>query len=214
MLLAIDTSAGTSVAILAPDVTTVVRAERTSHDTRGHAEIIGTFIQECLDEAQIAVTAITGVVAGMGPGPFTGLRVGIASARAFAWGAGLPLLPVISHDAIALEWFGREENSDSPLLVTTDARRKEIYWSTYSQLDAAGLPCRVAGPGLVAPSELFATVPSAAGCVRLDALTVSAASIGLLAIATAAGGRGFPAPHALYLRAPDATISAGSKRVS
>src|SRR6187402_2317783 len=122
MLLAIDTSAGTSVAIVDRDAG--VLAERNSTDTRGHAELIGTFIAECLAESGVAVSALSGVVAGMGPGPFTGLRVGIAAARAFAIGAGKPVIPVVSHDAIA---FGEA----GPILVVTDARRREVYWTAY-----------------------------------------------------------------------------------
>ena len=98
MLLAIDTSAGTSVAVVDRDAG--VLAERSSPDTRGHAEVVGRFIRECLDESGVAVTALSGVAVGMGPGPFTGLRVGIAAARAFAFGAGKPVVPVVSHDAI------------------------------------------------------------------------------------------------------------------
>ena len=85
MLLAIDTSAGTSVAVVDRDLG--ILAERSSADPRGHAELVGSLLRECLDESGIAVTALSGVVAGMGPGPFTGLRVGIAAARTFAFGA-------------------------------------------------------------------------------------------------------------------------------
>jgi tRNA threonylcarbamoyl adenosine modification protein YeaZ len=228
VLLAIDTSAGTSVALVVPVVGdpasapraglepggAAVLAERSSPDTRGHAEIIGTYIRECLDEAGIAVTAITGVAVGMGPGPFTGLRVGIASARAFAWGAGIPLLPVVSHDAVALESFTSNLHDPASLIVVTDARRKEVYWSTYSGLDASGLPVRLAGPALVRPEELGDVVPALASFRRCDAATVSAASIGILAATITAAGTEFAGEQALYLRAPDVTVSAGPKRVS
>jgi len=189
-------------------------AERFSPDTRRHAEIIGTFIRECLDDAGISVTAITGVAVGMGPGPFTGLRVGIAAARAFAWGAGIPLLPVVSHDAIALEWFLRAENAGVELIVVTDARRKEVYWSTYSGLDPSGVPVRSAGPALVRPEELVDTVPTLSTFHRLDVATVSGSSIGILAATISATDREFAGDDALYLRAPDVTVSAGPKRVS
>ncbi|MDQ1574658.1 MAG: tRNA threonylcarbamoyladenosine biosynthesis protein TsaB, partial [Actinomycetota bacterium] len=121
MLLAIDTSAGASVAVVDRDAG--VLAEFTEPDTRRHAEVIGTLIQDALRQSGIAVTDLSGVAVGMGPGPFTGLRVGIAAARAFAFGAGKPVVPVVSHDAVA---FGVAE----PLLVVTDARRREVYWSS------------------------------------------------------------------------------------
>ena len=130
MLLAIDTSAGTSVALV--DLEAGILAEASSDDTRRHAEVIGELIQLVLDQSGVAVTDLSGVVAGMGPGPFTGLRVGIAAARTFALGAGKIVVPVASHDAIA---FG----ATGPVLVASDARRSELYWSTYSGSDDAGL---------------------------------------------------------------------------
>jgi tRNA threonylcarbamoyl adenosine modification protein YeaZ len=201
VLLANDTSAGTSVAVVDRD--RGVLAERDSFDTRGHAELIGTFIAECLAEAGVAVSELSGVVAGMGPGPFTGLRVGIAAARAFALGAGKPVIPVVSHDAIA---FGLT----APTLVVTDARRREVFSSLYGAPDAAGLPVRESGPVVGKPDELL--TPD--GYTRLEATAVSAAQLGLLAEAMYSEGRPFADAQALYLRSPDVTMSAGPKRVS
>jgi tRNA threonylcarbamoyl adenosine modification protein YeaZ len=201
MLLAIDTSAGTSVAIV--DSAAGIHTEHSSADTRRHAEVIGELIKACLDTAGVAVTDLTGVVAGMGPGPFTGLRVGIAAARVFALGAAVPLLPVISHDAIA---WGQAD----PVLVATDARRHEVYWSTYSGLDAARLPMRVAGPLLAKAAELELPV----GYRLVEATEVSAAALGLVAEAALANGRTLAPNTALYLRSPDVTLSAGPKRVT
>ena len=205
MLLAIDTSAGTAVAIVDRDGG--ILAEHSSDDTRRHAEVIDGLITACLEKSGVAVSALSGVAVGMGPGPFTGLRVGIAAARAFAFGAGKPVVPVVSHDAIA---FGLAE----PTLVVTDARRREIYWSAYAGSDAAGLPVRVSGPGLCKPAELEAAVPDFSRYRRLDAETVSAASVGLLAEGLYANKRAFAGDQALYLRSPDVTVSAGPKRVS
>ncbi|MBH0082592.1 tRNA (adenosine(37)-N6)-threonylcarbamoyltransferase complex dimerization subunit type 1 TsaB [Salinibacterium sp. SWN167] len=205
MLLAIDTSAGTSVAIV--DAQGVVRAEHNSLDTRKHAEVIGDFIRGCLTDAECAVTDLTGVVAGMGPGPFTGLRVGIVAARAFAFGAGLPLLPVVTHDALAL---GETE----PIVVATDARRKELYWSTYEGSDAAGLPVRVAGPALAPAAELAASVPSFEHFQLRDSQPVHASNLARLAFLLREHHRPFAGEEALYLRSPDVTLSAGPKRVT
>ena len=205
MLLAIDTSAGTGVAVVDRDAG--VLAELIETDTRRHAEVIGTMIREALALSGIAVTDLSGVAVGMGPGPFTGLRVGIAAARAFALGIGQPLVPVVSHDAVA---FGIAD----PVLVVTDARRREVYWSAYSGSDAESLPIRVAGPGLSAPDELADVVPALASYRRVDAATVSAASIGLVAELLYLHKRPFASTEALYLRSPDVTLSAGPKRVS
>lgn len=205
MLLAIDTSAGTSVAVVDRDAGTL--AELIEADTRRHAEVIGTMIEDALREAGVSVAELSGVAVGMGPGPFTGLRVGIAAARAFAFGAGKPVVPVVSHDAIA---FGLTE----PTLVVTDARRREVYWSAYSGTDEQGLPVRDSGPGLIVPDALPDAVPGFAGYARLDAATVSAASLGLVAELLYLHKRPFAANDALYLRSPDVTMSSGPKRVS
>jgi len=210
VLLAIDTSAGTGVAVVDRD--RGVLAERVEPDTRRHAEVIGELIRQCLAEAGIAVTDLSGVAAGMGPGPFTGLRVGIAAAQAFALGAAKPVVRVVSHDAIAFGHYAA--GGSGPLLVLTDARRRELYWSAYSGADPVGLPVRDAGPGLARPENLAAEVPGFAGYRRLDAALVSAASLGLLAESLYLHGREFAGQDALYLRSPDVTPSAGPKRVT
>lgn len=204
MLLAIDTSAGTSVAVVDRD--RGILAQHDSDDTRRHAEVIGDLIAACLADSGIAVADLSGVVAGMGPGPFTGLRVGIAAARAFAWGAGKPVIPVVSHDAIA---FGQPD----PVIVATDARRREVYWSAYSGMDAERLPVRVSGPNLVKTAELSA-VTDFASYRLIEAATVSAGALGMLAETMYAAGRSFATDEPLYLRSPDVTISAGPKRVT
>jgi len=210
VLLAIDTSAGTSVAVVDRDAG--VLAEVSSADTRGHAEIIGTLISQALAEAGVPVTALSGVAVGMGPGPFTGLRVGIAAAFAFAFGAGKPTVTVVSHDAIAFGLYGAGETR--PVLIVTDARRREVYWSAYSGLDSEGLPVRVAGPALCKPDELADEVEDFGVYTRVDAETVSAASVGLLAEGLYLHERDFAGGEALYLRSPDAKPGGAPKRVS
>jgi tRNA threonylcarbamoyl adenosine modification protein YeaZ len=205
VLLAIDTSAGTSVAVVDRDAG--ILSERHEADTRRHAEVIGTLIRDALDESGIAVGELSGVAVGMGPGPFTGLRVGIAAARAFALGISRPVVPVVSHDAVA---FGATDR----VIVVTDARRREVYWSAYAGTDTEGLPIRAAGPGLVAPDSLGLEVPEFESYRRIDAAEVSAASIGLVAELLYLHGRPFASDQALYLRSPDVTLSAGPKRVS
>jgi len=205
MLLAIDTSAGSSVAVV--DYERGVLAEASDPGTRGHAERIGTLISEALAEAGVAPAELSAVAAGMGPGPFTGLRVGIVAARAFALAAGKPVVSLVSHDAIAFDAY--RQGHDGPLLVVTDARRRELYWSFYQGVDDAGLPLRADGPGLAKPDEL-----PHRGVPRLDAESVSAAALGLLAERTWKAGRPFAGDEALYLRSPDVTPSAGPKRVT
>ncbi len=200
MLLAIDTSTGTSVAVVDRDG---VHAVRTSADTRGHAELIGDFIRDALDEAGVSPRDLEAVAVGMGPGPFTGLRVGIAAARTFAFGIGRPVLTAVSHDAVA---FGQSD----AVLVLTDARRRELAWSRYAAPGADGLPIRLEGPALVPAADLD-TVTAASGYRRIDAATIDAGALGRLALARLDAGA-VPGPtEPVYLRAPDVTLSAPKK---
>lgn len=205
MLLAIDTSTGTSVAVV--DRVGGILAESGTRDTMRHAEVIGGAVRAVLDRAGVRPADLTAVAAGMGPGPFTGLRVGIAAARAFALGIDRPVVPVVSHDAVALAWYS--SGGEGPLQVVTDARRRESAVTDYDGVDADGLPVRLA-PSRLEPHD---AVPEARG-IRLDADTVSAGSLGLLAELAGATGR-LPVAddEPLYLRAPDVTPSAG-KRVT
>jgi tRNA threonylcarbamoyl adenosine modification protein YeaZ len=204
VLLAIDTSAGASVAVV--DAGRVL-GSADEFDTRSHAEAIGRLIADALAQAGAAPDEISGVVAGMGPGPFTGLRVGIAAAYAFAAGRNVPVLPLASHDAVAWEWA-------TPALVVTDARRREVAWSTYDGLGMDRLPVLVSGPHLAHPEDLETVVEGYVRFDRVDATTISAASLGLLADRMRALGRPFAADQPLYLRAPDVTPSPGPKRVT
>ena len=206
MLLAIDTSAGTSVAVVDPSGRRL--ADRTTEDSRRHAEVIGPFLADVLAEAGITGADVTGVVAGMGPGPFTGLRVGIAAARTFAAARRVPFLPLVSHDAVAADL-----GHDGPVVVLTDARRREVYWSAY---DADGT--RVAGPGLAKPADLDEAIrasrPEAVGWDRETAATIPARRLGALAAGRLASGAPFADDTPLYLRDPDVTMPGAPKRVA
>jgi tRNA threonylcarbamoyl adenosine modification protein YeaZ len=203
VILAIDTSAGTSIAVV---IDGEVRSSRSTPDTMRHAEIVGAFINEALTEAGVSADAVTHVAAGMGPGPFTGLRVGIAAADAFAFGSGAILLPMNSHDAIALECLDNDRSNN--LVVTTDARRKEEYVSFYNGLDEAGCPILNYGPAIQKPGEFDATDSG-----YISATEVPATWLGVLAQRMLVAGRTFLPFEALYLRSPDVTMSNGPKRV-
>jgi tRNA threonylcarbamoyl adenosine modification protein YeaZ len=205
VLLAIDTSAGTSVAVVDPASGRVL-AERSTDDSRRHAEVIGPFLAEVLAEAGVTGADVTGVVAGTGPGPFTGLRVGIAAARTFAAARGVPLLPLVSHDAIAADL------QRHPVVVLTDARRREVYWSAHDETGT-----RVAGPGLAKPADLDEAIrasrPEAVDWPRETVTTVPAGRLGSLAADRLASGAPFADDTPLYLRDPDVTVPGAPKRV-
>jgi len=225
VILAIDTSLGTAVAVVDPDG--VVRADLASDNALGHAEVIGTLLRQATDVADATAAhgsglpapgtdRITHVAAGMGPGPFTGLRIGIAAARAFALARAIPVVPVPSHDAVALgallaaEIEGVETGR---FAVVTDARRREFAYTVYEGLDDDGLPVRVAEPALVPRDELDTRLEEL-GAARLDASVVPAALLGLAAARALAADRQLATAEPLYLRSPDVTLGHAPKRVS
>lgn len=248
VILGIDTSLGTTVAVIEDDG--VVRAHADSSDPLGHAEMIGTLVQQVVVGPQHPAPAspaarahqtaestsnrrqfdvpspksydldaaggeITHVAAGMGPGPFTGLRIGIAAARAFALGRGIPVVPVVSHDAIALEMLLHDALRDAVtprFAVVTDARRREVAYSVYDGLDDDGLPLRTSGPALARRDDIDAALAEA-GAERRDAHAVSGAMIALAAARALAAGREIGPHDALYLRSPDVALPAARKKV-
>lgn len=218
VILAIDTSVGTAVAVTADDG--VVLADASSENPLGHAEVIGGMLRQALAAASAAPVStgeeLTHVAAGMGPGPFTGLRVGIAAARAFALGRGIPVVPVVSHDAVALEALlaGALSDADVPrFAVVTDARRREYAFTVYDGLDDDGLPVRVTEPALLPRDQLDARLAEL-GADRRDAPRVPAAMIALVAARSVAAGRLTAPGEPLYLRSPDVTLPHGPKRVT
>jgi tRNA threonylcarbamoyl adenosine modification protein YeaZ len=213
LVLAIDTS---TPAVLAAVVTTdlEVRAERAEVTPRGHGELLAPAIAACLDEAGATARDIGAVVAGVGPGPYTSLRIGLVTAAALAEATGAPAYGVCSLDAVAAPVPGG-------LLVASDARRKEVYWARY---DAAGE--RRDGPAVDRPAD----VPTAGVAAMSGAgAQLYAAELGLphtgrlhpdprrlvvLARDRIVGGAAGEALTPLYLRHPDAVVPGAPKPVS
>lgn len=93
---------------------------------RAHGELLTPHLMEVLAEAGHGLADVDAIVVGSGPGPFTGLRVGMVTAAALGHACDVPVHPVCGLDAIAVQVPAR-----APLLVATDARRKEVYWAAY-----------------------------------------------------------------------------------
>lgn len=121
----------------------IVRAERVTVDARAHAELLIPSLRACLVEAGVSIADLAAVVAGLGPGPYTGLRVGLMTAAALADATGLPSYGVCSLDAIAAAHPDQDD-----LLVAGDARRKEVYWARYRHGE------RIGEPAVDKPAEL------------------------------------------------------------
>jgi tRNA threonylcarbamoyl adenosine modification protein YeaZ len=203
VLLAIDTSAGTAVAVL---VDGVVASESYDANSMQHAEQIGIQIQKVIEDAKKESSEVTAVAVGVGPGPFTGLRVGIAAAKMFAEGVSAPIYGVGSLDAIAFA-----NSLDQPTLVLTDARRSEVFFGLYQGKTSAGVPKALLGPGVKKQAELEVQLKAAGHNYLLANTQVSAANLGLLALAQLAEGTANTSVIANYLRAPDAVPAKGKK---
>ncbi|MFD5224658.1 tRNA (adenosine(37)-N6)-threonylcarbamoyltransferase complex dimerization subunit type 1 TsaB [Microbacterium sp. NPDC058342] len=193
MILAVDTSLGTAVAVIDADGRVV--AEASAPDPLGHAEVIGDLL------GQVARPGITHVVAGMGPGPFTGLRIGIAAARAFALGRGIPAIPVPSHFAIAFD-----ADPEGRFAVVTDARRREIAVTVFDGADADGIP------NLVVPTRLEKQGTELTEPV-VEATGLSAVALARVGARAVAAGRVLADAEPLYLRSPDVVQPGAPKRV-
>lgn len=224
MILGIDTSLGTTVGVV--DIDGAVLSERSSDNPLGHAEVIGTLLHDALADATRGPVGATGapqpvvlthVAAGMGPGPFTGLRVGIAAARAFALGRELAVVAVPSHDAAALEHLLGAMLADPfaevpRFAIVTDARRREVAYTVFEGLDDDGLPVVVAESALALRTEID-DVLTALGAERRDVTAISGAMLAVVAARGVAAGRELADAEPLYLRAPDVTMPGAPKKV-
>ena len=206
-LLAIDTTAGTSVALLADD--RVLALAR--HDSGvKHAELIGSAIAEMFDTTGVRREVLDAVVVGRGPGLFTGLRVGIAAGIFFAEATGAKLIGAVSHDALALSLYETDGSlTEAPLLITTDARRGEVYWGLYGGLSDAGLPVVLAGPSVGKHDtvlEMLSQSTNQYGALQERTGGADAVWLARLAAKQLAAGVASEDTSALYLRAPDAAL--------
>ncbi len=210
-----------SASVLTPIEPNSVLAEHTVTDPFGHAEHLMPLVTAVLADAGREPHDVEAVVVGIGPGPFTGLRVGMVTAAALGDALHVPVHGVPSHEATARQmgWAG-------DFLVVTNARRREVYLSSYGESGA-----RLHGPVVVAP----AAVPELLATRRLSPEWVAGAGAGLVAdvlalpirepaaplsgflVDCAAGGLltgAVPGPLTpLYLRRPDATVPSAPKPV-
>ncbi|KIF68395.1 peptidase M22, partial [Streptomyces sp. AcH 505] len=125
LLLAVDT-ATSAVTVALHDGTSVI-AEESQVDARRHGELLLPAVDRVLAGAGMRLDAVTDVVVGVGPGPYTGLRVGLATAVTFGSVLGVPV-----HGLCTLDGLAYAAGLEGPFAVATDARRKEVYWARYA----------------------------------------------------------------------------------
>ncbi|MEU4479809.1 tRNA (adenosine(37)-N6)-threonylcarbamoyltransferase complex dimerization subunit type 1 TsaB [Micromonospora sp. NPDC023966] len=196
------------------------RALRCTVDARAHGELLAPQVDAVLADVDARPADLAAIVAGLGPGPFTGLRVGLVTAATMGQVLGIPTYGVCSLDGI-----GHPAAAGEPVLAASDARRREVYWAVY---DGAGQ--RIAGPNVDIPAvaaerarDLAVTVAVGDGAHRYadvlglpvreeprypDALALAR----LAAERIRAGAPGEPLTP-LYLRRPDAVAATGHKPV-
>ena len=228
MLLGIDTSGAVSVAVArgelpgtdesAPAAELEILAVRSDARSRHHDEVLLALVEETLQDAGVTREELTGVVVGRGPGPFTGLRVGLVSARSIAAVLGLPLHGLSSLDALAHQALADVPADRGPVTVAValDARRREVYHACYRR-ETDGAVTRTAEPAVHAPAEVAAELtgcdllvgsgtalypellPATAEIEHVDAGHLLRAAAEL-----AARGEDLTSTEPMYLREPDA----------
>jgi tRNA threonylcarbamoyladenosine biosynthesis protein TsaB len=214
VLLALDTSTPlVSVAVCDPSGRLLAGAA--GDRPLAHGESLAPLVERALEQAGVDRHALAQIGVGTGPGAFTGLRVGLVSARVLGLALGVPVRGVCSLDVLAAQAV--DEGVSEPFLVVTDARRKEVFHASYDErgqrldgphvsrpVDVPGREAVLAvGPGARLWPDAF---PRAAGPERVDA-----AALGRL---VATGTAEVTGPEPLYLRRPDAVAPGPPKRAS
>jgi len=212
VLLAFDT-ATTAVTVALHDGERVV-ASQTRVDARRHGELLAPAITAVLDEAWVPRQDVTAIAVGVGPGPFTGLRVGLVTARTLGLALDVPVYGVCTLDVLAAEAVDASAVRE-PFLVATDARRKEVYWASYDELGA-----RLDGPHVDRPADVATDGPVVGAGALLypdsfpGAVGPQHPSAGVLAQVVTDERAELLDPEPLYLRRPDVMAPSRPKPVS
>ncbi|WP_439625628.1 tRNA (adenosine(37)-N6)-threonylcarbamoyltransferase complex dimerization subunit type 1 TsaB [Shinella sp.] len=207
IVLAIDTAGTGCYAALYDSEQDLILGAAGADIGRGHAERLMDFVDAALDAAGIALQAIDRIAVTIGPGSFTGIRVGVAAARGLALALGVPAAGVSTLAALAAD-----QGAGAPLLVAMDAKRDEVYWQSFAADGAELSPPSLASleeAHRIAAGHDGAIAGSAAGLLRDGAEGTDSVSIATVA---RLGARLDPAEHLpkpLYLRGPDAKPQAG-----
>jgi tRNA threonylcarbamoyl adenosine modification protein YeaZ len=216
LTLAIDTSTSAiGVAVLAPGADPVVGVEV---DARAHTEKLAPLVRDTLTAAGAVPADLTDIAVGTGPGPFTGLRVGLVTALTLGHALGIPVHGVCSLDALAEQALVAAADGIDEVLVATDARRKEVYWARYGR--GADGAVALTEPAVDRPAEVADAVralPTAGRAPVLfpdlfrnrlgGPLDVDPWWLGQVALRRLAAGEPMPV-EPLYLRRPDALTTA------
>jgi tRNA threonylcarbamoyladenosine biosynthesis protein TsaB len=219
LVLAFDTAtAAITVALYEwiPGEGAVPRGVAEAVDRRRHTELLTPSIAQVMAEAGAAPGDLSAIAVGVGPGPYTGLRVGLVTARSMGEVLSVPVHGVCTLDIIA--WAtGRDE----PFVVATDARRKEVYWARYDSARVRATEPAVGPPsdvpqGLPVVGEGGALYPEVLGDSGHEPLLPTAGALAELTVSRLAGLKvpELLPPEPLYLRRPDAKEPGPRKKVT
>ncbi|MCK5927898.1 MAG: tRNA (adenosine(37)-N6)-threonylcarbamoyltransferase complex dimerization subunit type 1 TsaB [Nocardioides sp.] len=212
MLLTLDT-ATPLVTVALHDGDDVV-AEHVAERAMKHGEQLAPLIERCLLDVGAVRQDLTAIGVGVGPGPFTGLRVGLVTARTLGFVLEIPVYGVCSLDVLAVEAVDTGAVA-SDFVVATDARRKEVYLASY---DAGG--ARLDGPAVLKPADAATASPVVGEGAALypEAFPTAAGptrpSAGWLARVITEERAELLDSEPLYLRRPDAVEPSARKQVS
>jgi tRNA threonylcarbamoyladenosine biosynthesis protein TsaB len=157
MLLGVDTSTACTTVAIADGTT--VRAHVEHLGQRDHGAFLAPAIADCLAQAGLRVSDLEGVAVGVGPGLYTGLRVGMATAAALAQARGIPIMGVSGLDVLAHAGLGSgsgggvRADADAEVITTVDARRGQVFWARYGR-SVDGRRERLDGPHVSSHDEL------------------------------------------------------------
>jgi tRNA threonylcarbamoyl adenosine modification protein YeaZ len=229
LLLALDTATPAMTVALHDGAR--VLAGQTTVSSRGHGELLAAMIEQVLAAGGAKRTDLQAVAVGTGPGPYTGLRAGLVTARVLASALDIPAVGVCTLDVIARAAAGAAAGRE--FIVATDARRKELYWARYAPTGR-----RIGGPAVSSPAEVAlaaaaaGAAPAASGPApwpvagegpalypELGACAIpprypDAAQLAQIAAERLADGGPLELPEPLYLRRPDARVPGKPKKVT
>jgi tRNA threonylcarbamoyl adenosine modification protein YeaZ len=221
LVLAFDTSSP-AVTVAVVDGDREILADRQTVEANRQGELLAPMIEAALEEAEADPSDLSVIGVGLGPGPFTGLRVGIMTAKAMSDALGIPAFGECSLDLIA----DQHGYDTGPFAVLSDARRKQVYWAVYSEAGE-----RLEGPDLGRPDDVAALLRGRVGCVAGAGAQLyreafagfeiaaygqfpGAIDLGWRVTDAALAGRRDDELAPMYLRRPDAQPPGRPKRVT
>lgn len=212
IVLALDTSGGDCAACVYDSVRDVVLGRVCETIGKGHAELLMSIVDRALEASELELKAVQRIAVTIGPGSFTGIRVGVSAARGFALSLGVEAVGLTTLEVMAKDW--RDQHGQKPVTIALDARRGEVYIQSFAAdgspvtnaellplENAISLFSRLGGEVFGSAAILLNGEANAAGPDRFEITAV--ARLG------AAKPQGGPRPAPLYLRGPDARPQTG-----